>query len=231
LVEFKEVSKIYKNNVLALDNINLKIDEGEFVFIIGESGAGKSTLLKLILKEENPTSGELYFFNENITKLRNRRIPILRKQIGVVFQDFRLIDNKNVYGNLQYVMEILGYSRGYIKREIPKLLEKVNLLGKEKSYPYQLSGGEQQRVSIARALIVKPKVLIADEPTGNLDPETAWDIMKVLRDINRRGTTVLMATHAKNIVDIMKKRVIAIERGKVIRDEEKGVYEDEVSHI
>ncbi|HHX67254.1 MAG: cell division ATP-binding protein FtsE [Miniphocaeibacter sp.] len=225
MVEFKEVSKIYKNNVLALDNINLKIDEGEFVFIIGESGAGKSTLLKLILKEENPTSGELYFFNENITKLRNRRIPILRKQIGVVFQDFRLIDNKNVYGNLQYVMEILGYSRGYIKREIPKLLEKVNLLGKEKSYPYQLSGGEQQRVSIARALIVKPKVLIADEPTGNLDPKTADDIVDALDQINKEGTTVIMITHEKSIVDSMKKRVVHLEKGKIIRDEKGGKYE------
>lgn len=227
MVEFKEVSKIYKNNVLALDNINLKIDEGEFVFIIGESGAGKSTLLKLILKEENPTSGELYFFNENITKLRNRRIPILRKQIGVVFQDFRLIDNKNVYGNLQYVMEILGYSRGYIKREIPKLLEKVNLLGKEKSYPYQLSGGEQQRVSIARALIVKPKVLIADEPTGNLDPKTADDIVDALDQINKEGTTVIMITHEKSIVDSMKKRVVHLEKGKIIRDEKGGKYEED----
>ncbi|QQK07968.1 cell division ATP-binding protein FtsE [Miniphocaeibacter halophilus] len=226
MVEFKDVSKMYKNNVLALDNINFKIDEGEFVFVIGESGAGKSTLLKLILKEENPTSGELYLFGDNITKLRNRRVPILRKQIGVVFQDFRLIDNKNVYGNLQYVMEILGYSRRYIKREIPKLLEKVNLLGKEKSYPYQLSGGEQQRVSIARALIVKPKILIADEPTGNLDPKTADDIVKALDQINKEGTTVIMITHEKTIVDSMKKRVIHLEKGKIIRDEKGGKYEE-----
>ena len=225
MVEFEEVSKIYKNNILALDNVSLKINEGEFVFIIGESGAGKSTLLKLLLKEENPTSGKIYLFGDNITKLRSRRVPILRKKIGVVFQDFRLIENKTVYGNLQYVMEILGFSRKTIKREIPRLLESVGLKEKEKSFPNQLSGGEQQRVSIARALIVNPKILIADEPTGNLDPKTSIEIVKALEDINKKGTTVIMITHEKQIVDMMEKRVISLENGKIIRDEKGGKYE------
>lgn len=226
MVEFEEVSKIYKNNILALDNVSIKINEGEFVFIIGESGAGKSTLLKLLLKEENPTSGKIYLFGDNITKIRSRRVPILRKKIGVVFQDFRLIENKTVYGNLQYVMEILGFSRKTIKKEIPRLLESVGLKGKEKSFPNQLSGGEQQRVSIARALVVNPKILIADEPTGNLDPKTSIEIVEALNEINKKGTTVIMITHEKQIVDMMKKRVISLANGKIIRDEIGGKYEE-----
>ena len=226
-IEFQGVSKVYKGNILALDNIDLKIEKGEFVFIIGESGAGKSTMLKLLLKEENPTSGKLFLFGDNITKLRSRRIPILRKKIGVVFQDFRLLENKTVRGNLQYVMELLGFSKRKIKAKIPELLEAVNLVGKEKAYPNELSGGEQQRVSIARALIVNPEIIIADEPTGNLDPKTASDIVRSLEDINKKGTTVIMITHEKSIVDSLGKRVIKLDSGKIIRDEIGGKYEED----
>ncbi len=225
MVEFKEVSKSYTKGNLALDNIDLKIEQGEFVFVIGESGAGKSTLIKLILKEENPDSGKIYLLGKDITKVRSRRVPIIRKQIGVVFQDFRLLENKTVYGNLQYIMQNLGFSRKYIKQEIPKLLESVKLTGKEKSYPHQLSGGEQQRVSIARALVVKPKIIIADEPTGNLDPKTSKEIADLLVDINNEGTTVIMITHESEIVDSLQKRVIELDWGKLVRDEDGGKYE------
>lgn len=226
MIEMINVSKKYGRKITALDNIDLKINDGEFVFLIGESGAGKSTLLKLLLKEENVSSGQILLNGEDITNIRSRRIPELRKKIGVVFQDFRLLENKTVYGNLQYVMEILGYSRKEIKNQIPELLESVNLVGREKSYPYQLSGGEQQRVSIARALIVKPEILIADEPTGNLDPKTSWDIIEALEKINEEGTTVVVITHEQGIVDKLGKRVVRLESGKVIRDEIGGKYEE-----
>lgn len=231
MIKFSNVSKEYKNGVRALSNVSLSIKKGEFVFLVGSSGAGKSTLIKLILKEEEPTEGKIYLNDKDITKVKNRRIPYIRRNVGVVFQDFRLLPNKTVYENVAFAMEIIGAHPKEIRRNVPMVLSMVDLSKKAYCYPDELSGGEHQRVAISRAIVNNPPVLIADEPTGNLDPETAWDIMKVLRDINRRGTTVLMATHAKNIVDIMKKRVIAIERGKVIRDEEKGVYEDEVSHI
>lgn len=227
MIKLKDISKVYKKNIVALDDINLQIDQGEFVFVIGESGAGKSTLLKLMLKEENPTKGHIFMFGEDVTKIRARRIPMFRKQIGVVFQDFRLLENKTVYGNLQYAMEILGYSRKHIKTKIPELLEVVNLSGREKAYPHELSGGEQQRVSIARALIVDPKLLIADEPTGNLDPITSWEIVNALEAINEKGTTVIMITHEKDMVDKLKKRVIHLKNGKIVRDEIGGKYEDD----
>ena len=227
MIKLKDISKVYKKNIVALDNINLEINQGEFVFIIGESGAGKSTLLKIMLKEENPTKGHIFMFGEDVTKIRARRIPMLRKQIGVVFQDFRLLENKTVYGNLQYAMEILGFSRKHIKNKIPELLEVVNLSGREKAYPHELSGGEQQRVSIARALIVDPKLLIADEPTGNLDPITSWEIVNALEAINEKGTTVIMITHEKEIVDKLKKRVVHLKNGKIIRDEIGGKYEED----
>ena len=231
MIRFINVSKEYKNGVKALSNVSLSIKKGEFVFLVGSSGAGKSTLIKLILKEEEPTEGKIYLNDKDITKVKNRRIPYIRRNVGVVFQDFRLLPNKTVYENVAFAMEIIGAHPKEIRRNVPMVLSMVDLSKKAHCYPDELSGGEHQRVAISRAIVNNPPMLIADEPTGNLDPETAWDIMKVLRDINRRGTTILMATHAKNIVDIMKKRVIAIDAGKVIRDEEKGVYEDEISHI
>ena len=227
MIKLKDINKVYKKNIVALDSINLEINQGEFVFVIGESGAGKSTLLKIMLKEENPTKGHIFMFGEDVTKIRARRIPMLRKQIGVVFQDFRLLENKTVYGNLQYAMEILGFSRKHIKNKIPELLEVVNLSGREKAYPHELSGGEQQRVSTARALIVDPKLLIADEPTGNLDPITSWEIVNALEAINEKGTTVIMKKKKKDIVDKLKKRVVHLKNGKIIRDEIGGKYEED----
>lgn len=225
LIEFINVSKSYRNgDAQALSNINLRIKTGEFVFIVGTSGAGKSTLVKLLMKEENPTSGSIILDGDDITKVSNRRIPIIRRSMGVVFQDFRLLENKNVYENVAFAMEIVGAKRKDIKRQVGAALALVGLEDKAKSYPDELSGGEKQRVSIARAIVNNPDILIADEPTGNLDPETSWDIVNVIKEINKRGTTVIMATHAKDIVDAMQKRVIALEDGKIVRDEEKGVY-------
>ncbi len=228
MIKFVNVDKEYDNGVKALSNINLSIEKGEFVFLVGPSGAGKSTLIKLILKEENPTSGRIYLNNKDITKVKNRKIPYIRRSVGVVFQDFRLLPNKTVYENVAFAMEIIGAHPKEIRKNVPTILSMVNLSKKADCYPDQLSGGEHQRVSIARAIVNNPPILIADEPTGNLDPETSWEIMKILRDINRRGTTVLMATHAKDIVDAMQKRVIEIEKGMIVRDEEKGVYGHEI---
>ncbi len=184
------------------------------------------------MKEENPTSGKIYLNNTDITSVKNRKIPYIRRNIGVVFQDFRLLPNKTVYENIAFAMEIIGAHPKEIRRNVPPtVLSMVDLSTKAHCYPDELSGGEHQRVAISRAIVNNPPVLIADEPTGNLDPDTAWEIMKVLKDINRRGTTVLMATHAKDIVDVMKRRVIAIESGEIVRDEERGVYENEISYI
>lgn len=228
MIKFVNVDKEYNNGVKALSNINLSIEKGEFVFLVGPSGAGKSTLIKLILKEENPTSGRIYLNNKDITHVKNRKIPYIRRNVGVVFQDFRLLPNKTVYENIAFAMEIIGAHPKEIRKNVPTILSMVNLSKKADCYPDQLSGGEHQRVAIARAIVNNPPILIADEPTGNLDPETAWGIMKLLRDINRRGTTILMATHAKEIVDAMQKRVIEIEKGMIVRDEEKGVYGHEI---
>lgn len=225
------VSKEYDNHVKALSNVSLDIDKGEFVFLVGSSGAGKSTLIKLLLKEENPTDGKIILNKTDITNVRNRRIPLIRREIGVVFQDFRLLPNKKVYENIAFAMEIVGERPKEIRRRVPMVLSMVDLSRKSSCYPDQLSGGELQRVSIARAIVNNPPVLIADEPTGNLDPDTAWEIMKVLSDINRRGTTILMATHAKDIVNSMKKRVIEINKGRIVRDEQKGGYIHEASSI
>src|SRR5690606_19632073 len=225
------VSKEYQNGVKALSNINLEIKKGEFVFLVGSSGAGKSTLIKLLLKEEEVTSGRLYLKDLDITKVPNRRVPFIRRDIGVVFQDFRLLPNKTVYENVAFAMEIVGAHPKEIRRRVPMVLSMVDLSRKASSFPDQLSGGERQRVSIARAIVNSPPVLIADEPTGNLDPDTAWEIMKVLSDINGRGTTVLMATHAKDIVNSMKKRVVEIHEGRLIRDEQKGGYGNEISSV
>ncbi len=227
LIKFINVSKEYENGVKALQNVRLHIAKGEFVFLVGASGAGKSTIIKLLLKEVEPTQGKIILDKKDITKVKNRKIPYIRRNIGVVFQDFRLLPNKTVYENVAFAMEIVGADPKEIRRRVPMVLGIVNLSKKATRFPDQLSGGEHQRVAIARAIVNNPPILIADEPTGNLDPETASGIMEALSDINGGGTTVLMVTHAKEIVDTMKKRVIEIHEGKIIRDEEKGEYGNE----
>ena len=227
MIEFKDVSKSYKNGKLALFNINLKIDKGEFVFLVGSSGAGKSTFIKALLKEEDVTSGTIRVNGKDVGKIPKRKIPKYRRSIGIVFQDFRLLPNKTVYENVAFAMEIIGQSSKNIRRRVPFVLGMVGLSEKAKSYPSELSGGEQQRVSIARAIVNNPSIIIADEPTGNLDPQTSNEIMNIITDINRRGTTIIMATHASDLVDRMKKRVIALKKGTVIKDEERGSYDYE----
>lgn len=227
MVELKNVTKRYPNGTVALKDVNLKINKGEFAFVIGSSGSGKSTLLKLILKEEDVTSGEVYVNGYQVSSMSRREVPYLRRSLGVVFQDFRLLPNKTVYENVAFAMQIVEAMPKEIRRQVPMSLALVGLSRKANVYPAQLSGGEQQRVALARALVNNPAILIADEPTGNLDPETSWEIMKLLNEINQRGTTVIVATHEKPIVDAMKKRVIAINRGVIVRDQQKGLYGDE----
>jgi len=224
LIKMLNVSKRYDNGVVAVSNMNLHIKKGDFIFLVGPSGAGKSTFIKMLLKEETATTGRVIVDDLDITKLHRRRVPELRRKIGVVFQDFRLLPNKTVYENIAFAMEITEAKPRDIRKHVPMVLSIVGLADKQKMYPDQLSGGEQQRVSIARAIINNPPILIADEPTGNLDPETSKEIMKLLLQINKRGTTVLMATHDKEIVDLMKQRVIAVEKGRVVRDEVGGKY-------
>lgn len=224
MILLSNVTKTYPNGSTALDDVSFFIERGEFVFIVGPSGAGKSTLIKLLMHEETPTSGQVIINNKDIGKLKRREIPYLRRSMGVVFQDFRLLSNKTVYENVAFAMDIIGASRKEIRRQVPNVLSLVGLSHKAKSYPSELSGGEQQRVALARALVNNPAFLIADEPTGNLNPKVAMEIMELLDNINKRGTTVIMATHAKDIVDTMKKRVIAIEDGKIARDETRGGY-------
>ncbi|WP_315080239.1 cell division ATP-binding protein FtsE [uncultured Clostridium sp.] len=227
MIEFKNISKIYDNNVKALSDVNIEINSGEFVFLVGPSGSGKSTFIKMILKEVEPTNGKIIIGNKDLSVISRKQIPYYRRKIGMVFQDFRLIPNLNVYENVAFAMRVVEASPREVRRRVPMVLSLVGLSHKYKMFPNELSGGEQQRVSLARALVNNPSVLIADEPTGNLDPETAREIMELLDDINKSGTTVLMATHAKEIVDYMKKRVIAIDRGEIVRDEKRGKYEDE----
>ena len=228
MIEFRNVQKKYDTGVQAVKNANFIIDKGEFCFLVGASGSGKSTLIKLILKEEEPTSGSIIINGKDTTFLKQSRIPYLRRSMGVVFQDFRLLPDKTVYDNVAYAMYIVRATPRHIRRQVPMVLSLVGLSGKAKMYPNELSGGEQQRVALARALVNNPSMLIADEPTGNLDPETAWDIMNLLNDINLRGTTVVVATHAKDIVDQMRKRVIEINKGIIVRDDKKGGYESEI---
>lgn len=224
MIEFKNVSKTYSTGTEAVHNANFKIEKGDFAFLVGASGSGKSTLIKLILKEEEPTEGNIIINGKDTTFLKPKRVPYLRRSMGVVFQDFRLLSDKTVYDNVAFAMNIVKATPKHIRRQVPMVLSLVGLSGKAKVYPHELSGGEQQRVALARALVNNPSMIIADEPTGNLDPETAWEIMNLLNDINLRGTTVVIATHAKDIVDRMKKRVIEIENGIIIRDDIKGGY-------
>jgi len=224
MIQFKNVTKIYNNNIFALSNINLHIEKGEFVFLVGPSGSGKSTFIKMLLKEVEPTNGNIIVNNMDITNIKRKEIPYYRRKIGVVFQDFRLIPTLNIYENVAFAMRVVEAPLREIRKKVPVVLSLVGLANKYKAFPHELSGGEQQRVSLARAIVNNPSILIADEPTGNLDPETAMDIMETLNDINHAGTTVVMATHAKDIVDAMKKRVIAIEKGIIVRDEQRGTY-------
>ena len=227
MIEFKNVSKRYGTGTLAVDNANFTIEKGEFAFLIGNSGCGKSTIIKMMLKEEEPSAGNIIINGRDITKIKPSKVPYLRRSMGIVFQDFRLLPDKTVYENVAFAMYVVRASQKHIKRQVPMVLSLVGLSQKAKMYPNELSGGEQQRVALARAIVNNPSMLIADEPTGNLDPNTAWDIMELLNDINLRGTTVVVATHAKDIVDKMNRRVIRIEHGNIVRDE-KGGYDGEI---
>lgn len=225
MISFDHVSKQYKHgNRPALDDVSFTIDPGEFVFLVGSSGSGKSSLLRLLLKEEKATSGVVKLDGVEVGKLRDRKLPAFRRKLGIVFQDFRLLPTKSVFDNVAFGMQVIGKSRKEIKSRIPEVLELVGLDGKESRLPTQLSGGEQQRVAIARAIVNGPKLLLADEPTGNLDPSTSVGIMKILDRINRTGTTILMTTHDVAIVDQMRKRIIQMESGHIARDQERGIY-------
>ena len=231
MIQFKNVSKIYDNGTKALSDVNITINSGEFVFLVGPSGAGKTTAVKLLLREIQPTQGEIIVNGRDITKLKKKEIPFYRRNLGVVFQDFRLLPDKTVYENVAFAMEIVEARERDIRKQVPSVLAMVGLASKAYSYPHQLSGGEQQRATLARAIVNNPSILVADEPTGNLDPETAMDIMRLINMINHRGTTVIMATHASDIVNAMRKRVITFRKGIVVRDEEKGGYVNEAQNF
>ena len=227
IIAMDHVSKQYSTGVEALSDVSIRIHKGEFVFVVGKSGSGKSTFIKLLLKELNPTEGRIFVGGRQVTNLKRKQVSLYRRKIGVVFQDFRLLKNKTVFENVAYAQEIIGMTKRDIARNVPIMLEMVGLKGKEKMYPHELSGGEQQRVAIARALINQPTILLADEPTGNLDPKTAWDIMMLLEEVNKMGTTVVVVTHNNDVVDVMQKRVINLEDGVLVRDEKKGGYQVE----
>jgi cell division transport system ATP-binding protein len=224
MIEMYDVWKTYPNGAEALRGINVKIEKGEFVYVVGPSGAGKSTFIKLMYREEKPTKGTIFVNNFNVEMVKEKKIPLLRRQIGVVFQDFKLLPKLTAYENVAFALEVIETPRKKLKGRVQEVLEMVGLGDKLDALPNQLSGGEQQRVAIARALVNHPAVIIADEPTGNLDPDTSWEIMHLFDQINERGTTVVMATHNKDIVNTMKRRVIAIENGQIVRDERRGVY-------
>ncbi len=226
MIELKNISKIYEDNTVALKNINLVIRKGEFLFLVGPSGSGKSTFIKLLIKEIDESNGNIYIAGRNICNLKSSRIPQLRRNIGCVFQDYKLLPNKTVFENVAFALEVIGKPDYEIKIQVPQALKLVGLYSKSNSYPYQLSAGEQQRVSIARAFVNRPPILLADEPTGNLDPGTSEGIMKILSRINLIGTTVLMATHDRNIVNSMRRRVVELEEGEIVRDQKRGVYGD-----
>lgn len=227
IITLENVSKSYTRGVAAVDNVNLHINEGEFVFIVGKTGSGKSTLIKMLLRELTPTEGRIVVNGYDLRKIRHSKIPIFRRNLGIVFQDFRLLKDRNVYDNVAFAQRIVQKSNREIRRNVPTVLESVGLAGKYKQKPRELSGGEQQRVALARALINKPSILLCDEPTGNLDPKTSWEIMRLLEQINERGTTLLVVTHSKEIVNAMQKRVVTLNRGVIISDEENGMYLDD----
>jgi cell division transport system ATP-binding protein len=224
MIKLDHVTKVYKDTVVALDDVNVDIQKGEFVFVVGPSGSGKSTLIRLLIREEEPTRGEIHVAGKDIAKLTSWKVPYLRRNVGTIFQDFKLLSDKTVYENVAFALDVIGKPKNVIKSRVPEIIELVGLKDKSKHYPNELSGGEQQRVSIARAFVNRPLILLADEPTGNLDPATSVDIMKLLDRINRTGTTVVMATHDNAIVDAMRRRVIELTGGKVVRDQERGVY-------
>ena len=227
IIAMDHISKQYSTGVEALSDVSIRIHKGEFVFVVGKSGSGKSTFIKLLLKELNPTEGRIFVGGRQVTNLKRKQVSLYRRKIGVVFQDFRLLKNKTVFENVAFAQEIIGMTKRDIARNVPIMLEMVGLKGKEKMYPHELSGGEQQRVAIARALINQPTILLADEPTGNLDPKTAWDIMMLLEEVNKMGTTVVVVTHNNDVVDVMQKCVINLEDGVLVRDEKKGGYQVE----
>jgi cell division transport system ATP-binding protein len=224
LVQIYNISKIYPNGVKALDDISLKIDQGEFIFLMGPSGAGKSTLIKMLFREEVPSRGQIFIASRSIVRMKRSEIPRLRRNMGIVFQDFKLLENKTVRENIAFAMEVVGASSRAIKSRVPEVIEMVGLKGRENSFPSQLSGGEQQRVGIARAIVNRPLVLIADEPTGNLDMETSLGIMDLLYNINHKGTTVVMATHARELVKQAHKRVLVLEQGRIVSDFKPGEF-------
>ena len=229
MIKLEHVSKSYSAGIPALNDVSLNIEEGEFVFVVGDSGSGKSTLIKLLLKELEPTEGTITINGRKLNKIRRRQIPKFRRNIGVVFQDFRLLKDRNIYDNVAFAQKVIGESNRSIKKNVPKLLSMVGLAAKYRSYPRQLSGGEQQRVAIARALINKPKILLADEPTGNLDANNAWEIMKLMEEINEQGTTVVVVTHNLEIVKAMNKRVITMQKGVVVDDTASDHYGKDTS--
>lgn len=231
MIKMENVTKVYENGAVGLRDFNLQINRGDFVFVVGSSGSGKSTFIRLLLKEVEPTDGKIIVNGTDITTLKRRQIPYLRRKIGVVFQDFRLLPSKTVYENVAFAMQVVETNPKIIRRNVPQILAMVGLAKKINAYPNQLSGGEQQRVALARAIINRPPILLADEPTGNLDPDTAWEIMDLIQEINRNGTTVVISTHAKDIVDKMQKRVVEINKGIVLRDVEGGGYSNEAENM
>ena len=224
MIEMKDVYKQYSNGVMAANGFNVHIKQGEFVYVVGPSGAGKSTFIKMMYREERPSKGDIIVNGINLAKLKNSRVPYLRRNVGVVFQDFKLLPSLTIYENIAFALEVIEEHPKQIKKRVMEVLDLVGLKHKARMLPNELSGGEQQRVSIARSIVNTPKLVIADEPTGNLDPETSWDIMNILEDISNRGTTVIMATHNREIVNTIKHRVIAIENGRIVRDEQRGNY-------
>jgi cell division transport system ATP-binding protein len=224
MISLQRVTKTYHNGVTALEDVSVEVEKGEFIFVVGQSGSGKSTMIRLLLKQEEATKGEVFVAGKNVAQISSFKVPQLRRNIGTVFQDYKLLSDKTVFENVAFTLEVIGRPKHVIDQRVPEILEYVGLSDKLNSYPDELSGGEQQRVSIARACVNRPLVLLADEPTGNLDPNTSVDIMRLLDKVNRIGTTVLMATHDQAIVDAMRKRVVELEKGRVIRDQARGVY-------